>query len=404
MSHVTRTRTGKLPRRVVSIAAEPTPTASASATEAQSTLAASSSANTAEAIAAAVMRHLEQSGRLLPVPPATVLPPRVNTLPTMRPSRTSRIPVSTSSMPLTSTTIASHQPAPIPSSSTAVPAAPHLVSDDSDSDFDALVGDLLGGESHTPMPTYSVVNRPLGANLSDLLKSKIRKGDYVNLQHLLIDDDVAVDDSYEQQQHKRLTLEVTHIGQQDALSLVTPSQPNRITTIGQWLSAFTVYAAVLTEHSPQLAPGIFKHISDITEMARRFGGLAWKRYDESFRRDMRANQLSFGQVNWDLRFRCLEQAVNKPGSYSFRGTNTRTPYNRTRGGVSLGSSFPSRAFQKGQCYQYEQFGSCPRPTCQFKHACAKCSGQHPTHRCSLRPARPQGVGRAGAIRPSNTNK
>ncbi|KAI0212088.1 hypothetical protein LSAT2_003019, partial [Lamellibrachia satsuma] len=303
MSHVTRTRTGKLPRRVVSIAAEPTPSASASATEAQSTLAASSSANTAEAIAAAVMRHLEQSGRLLPVPPATVLPPRVDTLPTMQPSRTSRIPVPTSSMPLTSTTIASHLPAPIPSSSTAVPAAPHLVSDDSDSDFDALVGDLLGGESHTPMPTYSVVNRPLGANLSDLLKSKIRKGDYVNLQHLLIDDDVAVDGAYEQQQHKRLTLEVTHIGQQDALSLVTPSQPYRITTIGQWLSAFTIYAAVLTEHSPQLAPGIFKHISDITEMARRFGGLACKRYDESFRRDMRANQLSFGQVNWDLRFR-----------------------------------------------------------------------------------------------------
>ena len=322
----------------------------------------------------------------------------------MPPSRTSRIPVPTSSMPLTSTTIASHLPAPIPSSSTAVPAAPPLVSDESDSDFDALVGNLLGGESHTPMPTYSVVNRPLGANLSDLLKSNTRKGDYVNLQHLLIDDDVAVDDSYEQQQHKRLTLEVTNIGQQDALSLVTPSQPNRITTIGQWLSAFTIYAAVLTEHSPQLAPGIFKHISDITEMARRFGGLAWKRYDESFRRDMRANQLSFGQVNWDLRFWSLEQAVNKPGSYSFRGTNTRTPYNRTRGGVSLGSSFPSRAFQKGQCYQFEQFGSCPRPACQFKHACAKCSGQHPTHRCSLRPARPQGVGRAGAIRPSNTNK
>ena len=201
----------------------------------------------------------------------------------------------------------------------------------------------------------------LDANLSDLLKSKIRKGDFVNL---LIDDDDddddndddAVDDSHQQ------------------LSLVKPSQPNRITTIGQWLSAFTVYAAVLTEHSPQLAPGIFKHISDITEMARKFGGLAWKRYDESFRRDMRANQLSFGQVNWDLRFRCLEQAVNKPGAYSFRGTNTHTPYNRTRGGVFLGSSFPGRAFQKGQCYQFEQFGSCPRPACQFKHACAKCSG------------------------------
>ena len=60
-----------------------------------------------------------------------------------------------------------------------------------DSDLNALVGDLLGGESHTPMPTYSVVKRPLGANLSDFLKSKIMKGDYVNLQHLLIDDDEA---------------------------------------------------------------------------------------------------------------------------------------------------------------------------------------------------------------------
>ena len=138
----------------------------------------------------------------------------VDMLQTMQTTRTSQILIHTSSMPSTSTAISSQLPAPMPSSSTAVPAipaVPPLVSDDSDSDLDALVGDLFGGESHTPMSTFSVVNRLLGAKLSDFLMSKIRKGDYVNLQQLLIND--AVDDSYEQQQHKRLTLAVTHIGQ-----------------------------------------------------------------------------------------------------------------------------------------------------------------------------------------------
>ena len=87
MTHITRTRIGKLSRRVVSIAAEPTSTATTSAAEAQPTLAALSFAYTAEAIAAAVMCHLEQSGRLLPTPSATVLSPHVDTLPTIQPDK-----------------------------------------------------------------------------------------------------------------------------------------------------------------------------------------------------------------------------------------------------------------------------------------------------------------------------
>ncbi|KAK2188797.1 hypothetical protein NP493_121g04040 [Ridgeia piscesae] len=127
-----------------------------------------------------------------------------------------------------------------------------------------------------------------------------------------------------EQQHQRLTLEVTAIGQQDALSLVKPTRTKGITTFHQRVAAFTVYAAVFTEHSPHQAPGLFKHVADITEMARRFGGMAWCRYNQAFRREMGANHLMFGQVNWDLRFRCLEQASHKPGNYSFRGNATRT--------------------------------------------------------------------------------
>ena len=54
-------------------------------------------------------------------------------------------------------------------------------------------------------------------------------------------------------------------------------------------------------------------------MARRFEGLSWKWYDEALRK-MRSSQLCFGQIHGDLWFRCLEQAVNKQGAYSFWGT------------------------------------------------------------------------------------
>ena len=307
---------------------------------------------TADAIAAAVMQRLVQSGRLLPAPNDPM------------------------------------QPAP----STSLSAVDTM----SDTDGpDTIISDLLGGELSAPPSTYNVVNRPLGANLSDTLKKRIRRGDYVNLQHLLSDDG-----DFDEQQHQRMTLEVRSIGQEETLSVVKPNHTKEIPTTGQWLSAFTIYAAVLTEHSPQHAPGLFKHIADITEMARRFGGLAWKKYDESFRKEMKANGLHFGQVHWDARFRCLEQTVNnKAVGYSFRGQ-----VNRSRGGFVRSPAISNQLFQKGQCFQFEQFGSCTKSACHFKHACSKCFGKHPTSRCGLRPSHPRRGGRTIAPRAPNTNK
>ena len=306
---------------------------------------------------AAVLRQLEQSGRLLPARPVT---------------------------PAVADDVAEAEPQSYGDA---------LSLDSAEVDVDAALSGILGGESYTPLPSYNVFNRPLGADLSDTLKSKIRRGDYVNLQLLLSSDN---DDDELEQQHQRLTLEVRPSGNQDnTLSLMKSSRTKEITTIDQWVAAFTIYGAVLTESFPQLAPGVFKHISDITEMARRFGGMAWWHYDKTYRKEMGANHLNYGQINWDLRFRCLERASNKPGVYPFRGNQSRNTHVKSRGGAS---SALGKGFQKGQCYQFEQFASCAKPACQFKHACAKCSGKHPTSRCT---ARPQG---AGAGRPANVHK
>ena len=157
-----------------------------------------------------------------------------------------------------------------------IAAEPELQADASSVDIDGVDVDaalisILGGELYTPLPSYSVFNRPLGADLSDALKAKMRGGEYVDVQLLLSSDNG--DDEVHTQQHHHLTLEVRPNGNQDStLSLIKPSRIKDITSIDQWVAAFTIYGSVLTELSPHLAPGIFKH-TDITEMARRFGGI-----------------------------------------------------------------------------------------------------------------------------------
>ena len=131
-------------------------------------------------IATAVLRQLEQSGRLLPARPT---------------------------MPATSVDASSVDSAEV--------------------DADAALSGILGGELYTPLPSYNVFNRPLGAGLSDALKAKIRRGDYVNLQLLLSSDND--DDEANEQQHQRLTLEVRPYGDQDStLSLMKSSRTKDI--------------------------------------------------------------------------------------------------------------------------------------------------------------------------------
>ena len=123
------------------------------------------------------------------------------------------------------------------------------MSSDDDDDVDAALSGLLGGELYTPLPSYHIINRPLGASLPDSLKTKIRRGDYVSLQLLLVDSDDDTNDNMYEQQHQRLTLQVGH---QDTLSLLKPSTNKPIKTIDQWVTAFTIYGAVLAETSHTL--------------------------------------------------------------------------------------------------------------------------------------------------------
>ena len=94
-------------------------------------------------------------------------------------------------------------------------------------------------------------------------------------------------------QIQRVSLELTQIGTQQALTMAKSPSSKPISSYSQWVPALSIYAAVITERFPNLAPSLFKHISDIGDMDRRFGGMAWRSYDESFRRAKKAHQLEF---------------------------------------------------------------------------------------------------------------
>ena len=65
------------------------------------------------------------------------------------------------------------------------------------------------------------------------------------------------------------------------------------------------------------------------------GVLAWYHYDKAYRKEMGANHLSYRQVNWDLRFRCLERTSNRPGFIPF---GALTPVTHTSAAVLVSPS------------------------------------------------------------------
>ena len=72
---------------------------------------------------------------------------------------------------------------------------------------------VLGGDVPSQSPTYSIINRPLGGNLPIDFKQKIWNGDFINLHMLLKDQE------FEDPQNQRLSLELTQIGSQQALTM-----------------------------------------------------------------------------------------------------------------------------------------------------------------------------------------
>ena len=127
----------------------------------------------------------------------------------------------------------------------------------------------------------------LGATLDPKVKAKIREGAYVDLGSLGAPSEASV------------SVAMGSDGQ-PSISL-TPSGARPPASILEWIRLFGVYASVYVERHPAESPSLFSYIVNVMDLHRRHGGVAWRLYDERFRRiRAMAPELPWHIVNWDV--------------------------------------------------------------------------------------------------------
>ena len=219
---------------------------------------------------------------------------------------------------------------------------------------------LLGGEiTHDPVSQkFSSVDVPLGATVSPKLKEKIWSNKFVEFDQLLVQSPTEFSFKMSQSPQSSPTL-----------SLQSSNKSRSEMSVNAWVSAFLIYGSILTEKSPQHAPALFKYCATIRRMSER--RMNWRFYDREFRVLHNGASPPWGTIHQEL---YLESAF--PASERDQSFRTKS-YNTGRRGRQNSQK------QYGFCWRAQESGGrCSQQDCKFKHACAHCSQDHPSNRCT----------------------
>lgn len=184
----------------------------------------------------------------------------------------------------------------------------------------------------------------LGANVSESVKQKIVKGDFIDLGQLL-SNPIPMDG--------KQTLTISN-GQ----VVIEPKRASvKITNVQQWTDAFLIFSSIYAVVHPEKICGLLKYIHTIRLGATRCAGIGWKFYDEQFRMRIAKNpSASWGVVDQELWLMYMVPSANP----------VQKPLT---GGRFL------------KCYDFINYGVCVKQQCQYLHKCLSCSGPHPSVMC-----------------------
>ena len=150
-----------------------------------------------------------------------------------------------------------------------------------------------------------------------------------------------------------------------------PKPPRRITDLTLWSQAFSIYALILVSYHPHRAADLLRYHLLILRLASQFQGSAWCEYDEAFRRDAAARQITdWSNMHVELfNFHTGSGGPRSGASRSSLGA-TETPNRWEPRGTSSATTF---------CYSWNA-GKCAssRRTCRYAHVCSVplCHGSH----------------------------
>jgi len=200
-----------------------------------------------------------------------------------------------------------------------------------------------------PAQMFSI-NDSLGFHVSQQLKDKIFKGEYIELGLLL--------DKSNSEVNKHLTIDF------EGQLVLKPKTVKPVTDINMWLDAFIIYTSIYTSVHPESTQGMLKYMYNVKLGASRCNGLGWRDYDQQYRLKKAQSPTSpWGLVDQELWLLFMQ----------------RTPmYNNPQSPQAKGSNIQGR-----KCYEYNNRGRCTHPYCRYSHSCLKCDGRHPAANCRV---------------------
>ena len=238
-----------------------------------------------------------------------------------------------------------------------------VVDDIVDDDVQDITGaGTKGGARMEPnAPVFNSITVPLGSRINAKIKAKIWGEEYIDFGALL-------DPS---PNPEKFSISFAQSSGADSgknkpeLTLEPVQTSKKISSIGQWVSAFHAFVAIYCVKFPGETPKLMKFGETVRDIAWRGGD--WSYYDEQFRflRQSSPTTYEWDVVHWELWHRAV----------TFRPKSAAPQSDK-----SFAKPKGKQPFPKGTCWSFNAGKFCAG--CRFEHKCYKCGGKHSGAQCT----------------------
>lgn len=132
-----------------------------------------------------------------------------------------------------------------------------------------LVPSTSDGPPQVPGQCFQSVALPVDARVTDKLREKIWKDEYIDFGSLLANPVYA--------NRYQLAVQNPESGPFPSLYIEPITKAKKITSIESWLNCFHIFVGIYTRRFPHEAPALMKYCDTVQDLAVR--GHNWKYYD-----------------------------------------------------------------------------------------------------------------------------
>ena len=210
------------------------------------------------------------------------------------------------------------------------------------------------------------------------LKTKIQKGEFVDLDRLLPKTRTEI------MGHEGALQQF--VNKNGTTYWAPPERDSRITNVRRWEQAFRVYAAIYCKANPTRSSEIWQYVYVINTAAVSY---AWENvyfYDFTFRQLMAERpSRSWGKTYTQLWNLAMCDHLPKNNSFSMHKENGQGHFNAsgTSAGQSSSGGTQSTSWRDRCCWRYNKGSKCRKWSCRYDHRCSNCgSWSHNKQNCS----------------------